>query len=210
MQGSIMKLHDYTYSSHTGTNGRSLLLLHGVGGDENNMAQIGQLIDPDASRISPKGKVTVDGYARYFTRRADASFDPSEVTNETDDLAHFIDAARQQHDILADQLVAVGYSNGANMIASLMAKHPGLIKKAILFRGMLPIAFSEHPDLHDVHILLVNGEADPIMDKDRVEQLNVFLTEHGATVNLHWTATGHQLASEDIKIAGQWLASHSN
>jgi phospholipase/carboxylesterase len=205
-----MKLQNYTYISNKGTNERTLLLLHDVRGDENDMTQIGQLLDPDASRISPKGKVAVDGYARYFTRLADASFDSNEVTKETDDLSRFIIATNQQHNTLTDKLVAIGYSNGANMIASLLAKHPGLIKKAILFRGMLPIDFSEHPDLNDVDVLLVNGEGDSIMDKSRVEQLKVFLTEHGANVSFHWVAAGHQLASEDIAIAKRWLAAHSD
>lgn len=205
-----MTLQDYTYAHHSGTNGRTLLLLHGVGGDENDMTQIGQLIDPDASRLSPKGKVTIDGHARYFTRRADASFDPIEVTRETDDLIKFINKASAQHQFTNDQVVAIGYSNGANMIASLMAKHPGLIRKAILFRGMLPIDFIENPNLHGVDILLINGEADPIMDRRRVEQLDDFLTKHGATVSLSWIAAGHQLSSDDIAIAAKWLAPKSS
>jgi predicted esterase len=150
--------------------------------------------------------VTVDGHARYFTRRADASFDPSEVERETTDLAAFIDAARAEHHLTDDQLFAIGYSNGANMIASLLAKYPGLVKKAVLFRGMLPVTFSEHPDLTGVDILLLNGEADHIMDKDRVAQLQDHLADCGANVSLHWTNAGHQLASEDIAIASQWLA----
>ncbi|MET0979630.1 MAG: alpha/beta hydrolase [Candidatus Saccharimonadales bacterium] len=202
----MIKIHNYTYSSHLGTNKRTLLLLHGVGGNENDMSQVGQLIDPDASRISPKGKVVINGYARYFTRRDDASFNPTEVDHETNDLARFIDAAQEQHHLTDSQLIAVGYSNGANMIASLLAKHPTLIKKAILFRGMLPVIFSEHPDLNGVDILLVNGKDDSIMDKARVTQLSAFLTDHGATVSLHWIAAGHQLTSEDIALAVQWLA----
>lgn len=205
-----MKLNDFTYNLHKGVNDHALLLLHGVGGDENDMTQIGQLIDPDASRISPKGKISVGGYARYFTRLADASFDPKEVAEETDDLSRFVVAVNKQHDISIDNLMAIGYSNGANMIASLLAKHPLLIKKAILFRGMLPINFSEHPNLNDVDILLVNGEGDTIMDRDRVEQLRTFLVEHGANVSLQWTTAGHQITSEDIVVAKQWLATHSD
>jgi phospholipase/carboxylesterase len=170
------------------------------------MTQVGQLIDPDASRISPKGKIVVDGYARYFTRRDDASFDPTEVNHETDDLVSFIDAAQEHHHLTGNQLVAIGYSNGANMIASLLAKHPSIIKKAILFRGMLPVTFTEQPDLNGVDILLVNGKDDSIMDEARVAQLSTFLTDHGATVSLHWIAAGHQLTSEDIAIAVRWLA----
>jgi phospholipase/carboxylesterase len=170
------------------------------------MTQVGQLIDPDASRISPKGKIIVDGYARYFTRRDDASFDPTEVAHETDDLARFVSVASEQLQLSVDQLVAIGYSNGANMIASLLAKHPTLIKKAILFRGMLPVTFTEKPDLSGVDILLVNGKDDSIMDEARVAQLNTFLTDHGATVSLHWIAAGHHLTSEDIAIAVRWLA----
>lgn len=201
----IIKLHDYTYSFHSGASERTFLLLHGVGGDENDMTQVGQLIDPDASRISPKGKVTVDGHARYFTRRDDASFDPIEVGRETDDLALFITELEKQRPLLGTKLVAIGYSNGANMIASLLAKHPTMIKKAILFRGMLPIEFSEHPALKGIDILLVNGDADPIMNRDRVAQLEAFLTEHGANVSLQWIAAGHQLTREDIAIASHWL-----
>ena len=203
---ATMKLLDYTYGFHAGTDGQTLLLLHGVGGDENDMTQVGQLIDPDASQLRPKGKVTVDGHARYFTRHAGASFDPLEVERETADLVGFIDAARTEHSLSDSQLVAIGYSNGANMIASLLAKHPTVVKKAILFRGMLPVAFLEHPDLTGVDILLLNGEADHIMDKVRVAQLHDYLADCGADVRLHWTKAGHQLASEDIAIASQWLA----
>lgn len=202
-----MKLLDYTYGFHAGTKGRTFLLLHGVGGDENDMAQVGKLIDPAASQLRPKGRVTVDGHVRYFTRQPDASFDPSEVDHETANLVRFTDTARMEHHLSDDQFIAIGYSNGANMIASLLAKHPTLVKKAILFRGMLPVAFSEHPDLTGVDILLLNGEADHIMDKARVAQLHTFLAEHGANVSLHWTKAGHQLGAEDVAIASRWLAS---
>lgn len=202
-----MKLLDYTYGFHAGTNGRTLLLLHGVGGDENDMAQVGRLLDADASQLRPKGKVTVDGHVRYFTRRADASFDPSEVDHETADLVGFTNAANTEHGLSDTQLVAIGYSNGANMIASLLAKQPGLIKKAVLFRGMLPVAFSEHPDLTGVDILLLNGEADHIMDKTRVTQLRDYLADCDASVTLHWTKAGHQLSPQDISIASEWLSS---
>ncbi len=196
----------YTYHYHEGTIAQTLLLLHGVGGNERDMDQIGQLLGPDAHWLSPKGKITVDGYARYFTRRDDSSFDPAEVTTETNDMVQFITQAQADHNITKYPLVAIGYSNGANLIASLLAKQPNLVTKAILFRGMLPVDFVENPDLQGTSVLLVNGRDDPIMDPVRVNQLAVYLTAHGANVTQHWLPAGHQLSSDDIIIAKQWLA----
>jgi phospholipase/carboxylesterase len=195
----------YTYHYHSGVKPEALLLLHGVGGNERDMDQIGQLLGPDSHWLSPKGKITVDGHARYFTRRDDSTFDPVEVRAETDDMAQFIAQTGTNHAISEYPLTAIGYSNGANLIASLIATRPNLIKRAILFRGMLPIEFSDSPNLHGTSILLLNGHDDPIMDPVRVNQLAEYFRDHGADVTQQWLPTGHQLSSDDITIARQWL-----
>lgn len=198
-------LNGYTYSFHPGVDGRTVLLLHGVGGDESAMDQIGKLLTPDSNWLSPKGPVMVDGYARYFTRQPDASFSVSEVTEQTSAMAGFIRGALAAHGLEQTELIAVGYSNGANLIASLLVQHPGLISTAVLYRAMLPIEFTEKPDLSGTRVLMLNGSDDHIMDHQRVDQLADFLKNHGANTTHHWLPAGHPLTPQDIAHTAHWL-----
>lgn len=201
-----MTLNGYTYSFHHGVDGRTVLLFHGVGGSESDMDQIGKLLAPDSAWISPKGPVTVDGHARYFTRQPDASFSAAEVTEQTAAMASFIRDALATHELEHTDLIAVGYSNGANLIASLLAQHPGLIKTAVMYRAMLPIDFTEQPDLSGTRVLMLNGSNDHIMDHQRVDQLADFLKNHGADTTHHWLPAGHPLTPQDIALTVHWLA----
>lgn len=198
-------LNGYTYKFHPGTDGRTFLLLHGVGGNESDMDQIGELLAPKSHWLSPKGPIVTDGHARYFTRQPDASFDPAEVTKQTTAMADFIRAAVAEHQLQDSEIIAVGYSNGANLIASLLAQHPGLIKHAILYRAMLPINFTEQSDLSDTHILMLNGTHDFIMDHQRVAQLAEYLESHNTDLTFTQLSAGHPLTSEDIAISQHWL-----
>lgn len=195
----------YTYSFHPGTDGRTFVLLHGVGGDEHAMDQIGELLAPNSNWLSPKGTVTVDGHARYFTRQPDASFDPAKVTEQTAAMAEFIKDSMATHNLEATKLIAVGYSNGANLIASLVAQHPGLIQRAILYRAMLPIAFTEQPDLSSTKLLMLNGTHDFIMDQQRVADLAKYFTDRGANLTCTELPAGHPLTADDIAISQHWL-----
>lgn len=203
---SSSTLNGYTYRFHPGIDGRTVLLLHGVGGNESDMDQIGKLLAPDSNWLSPKGPVTVDGYARYFTRQPDASFSVAEVTEQTNAMAGFIRDAMTTHGLEHTELIAVGYSNGANLIASLLAQHPGLIKTAVMYRAMLPIDFSERPDLTRTRVLMLNGSGDHIMDHQRVDQLAQFLKSLGADTTHQWLPAGHPLTPHDIALTTQWLA----
>lgn len=198
-------LHGYTYQFRPGRDGRAFLLLHGIGGDETDMNQIGELLAPDSAWLSPRGKVIADGHARYMTRRADASFDPEEVRRETADLAAFIQEATRRHELTDAPFVAIGYSNGANMIASLLGHQPDILDAAVLFRGMLPIELPDATDLPGTPTLLLNGSEDHIMAHGRVEALADYLRRHGAAVTQHWLPVGHPLSAYDVALTERWL-----
>jgi phospholipase/carboxylesterase len=202
-----LALNGYTYGFHSGPDNRTFLLLHGVGGDESAMNQIGKLLAPDSNWLSPKGPVISDGHARYFTRQPDASFDSKEVTEQTAAMATFIRAALAAHQLESTELIAVGYSNGANLIASLLAQQPGLFSRAVLYRAMLPIDFTNQPNLTKARVLMLNGSNDFIMDHKRVNSLAAYLKTCGADTTQHWLPAGHPLTPEDIARTAHWLAS---
>lgn len=181
-----------------------LLLLHGTGGDENDLLPLGARILPGAALLSPRGKVLENGMPRYFRRVAEGVFDMEDLNVRTDDLATFIRAALAQYGLAKP--VAVGFSNGANIAWSLLLRHPGLLAGAVLMRAMLPADPASAPDLAGVPVLILDGAHDPLIPSGGHARLSRVLTEAGAEVTQKTLPTGHQLTAEDLTLAQAWLA----
>src|SRR5919198_2481586 len=130
---------DFLHEFVPGNSNRTLLLLHGTGGNERDLIPLGRELDPDASLLSPRGKVLENGMPRFFRRLAEGVFDLEDLTYRANDLADFVIAAAQHYGFAPDQLVAVGYSNGANVAAAVLLLRPEIIHRAILFRAMVPL-----------------------------------------------------------------------
>ncbi len=186
--------------------GVTLLLLHGTGGNEEDLIPLGQQLLPGAAILSPRGKVSEHGAPRFFRRLAEGVFDHEDLLFRTHELADFVDQAATEYGFDRQKLVAVGYSNGANIAASLMLLHPGLLRAAILLRAMVPFEPEETPDLSGVPVFLAAGRRDAMIAPDNTERLAAILQEAGADLDLRWKNVGHPLTYEEIEEAREWLS----
>jgi phospholipase/carboxylesterase len=184
----------------------TLLLLHGTGGDENDLVPLGRELAPGAGILSPRGKVSEYGAARFFRRLAEGVFDQEDLVLRTHELAEFIRAAADEYGFDLSRLVAVGYSNGANIAASLMLLHPGLLRAAVLFRAMVPFEPEEPPDLSGMPLFLAAGRGDRMISPEHTERLAEILREAGADLDIRWRDTGHGLTYEEVAEAKEWLS----
>ena len=196
----------HRYEAAEQPNAPTLLLLHGTGGDENSLVQIGAQLAPGAGILSPRGKVLENGNPRFFRRLAEGVFDLEDLLIRTHELGDFIQAASKGYGFATSSLIAVGYSNGANIAASLMLMHPGLATRAVLFRSMLPYKVTTPLDLHGTSALLLAGRYDNLIPAASVEALATTLENAGADVNLNWQPTDHRLTSADLSAAQLWIA----
>lgn len=184
---------------------RTLLLLHGTGGDENDLIPLGDLIDREANLLSPRGPVLENGMPRFFRRLAEGVFDIPDLKLRTAQLGDFISAASARYGLATDGVTAIGFSNGANIAASLLLLRPGLVKQAVLLRAMVPLDVSPLPALAGTRVLIVAGERDPIIPPSNSERLAGMLKDAGADVTLHWSPVGHQLTRNDVDVSRDWL-----
>jgi phospholipase/carboxylesterase len=183
-----------------------LLLLHGTGGDENDLIPMARMLSPDASLLSIRGKVLENGMPRFFRRVSEGVFDLEDLKFRTQELAEFVTYASQLYAFALDKTIAVGFSNGANMAASLLLLHPEVINRAILFRAMIPFVPDDLPNLNDKEIILSAGLRDPIVSRDEIIELSKLFQKCGATVILKWQQAGHNLIESDITDAKEWLS----
>lgn len=186
----------------------ALLLLHGTGGNEEDLLPLGPELLASARLLSPRGKVLEHGMPRFFRRLAEGVFDLEDLIARTFELAAFIEAASERYGIGPRELVAVGYSNGANIASSLLLLRPDLLAGAVLLRPMLPFEPEEPAGLDGVPVLLQPGRGDPIVPVESVEELAVVLRRAGALVELVWAESGHQLSYDDLAVARAWIAAH--
>ncbi len=183
--------------------GKALLLLHGTGGDENDLLPLGRMIVPAAALLSPRGKVLENGMPRFFRRHAEGVFDEDDVRRRANELADFVGEARKSYGLSA--LIAVGYSNGANIAAAMLLLRPETLDGAVLLRAMAPLAQTTPVDLAGTPVLILSGAADPIITPAKAALLVSLLQAAGAKVEHHMLPIGHELSQADISLARKWL-----
>jgi phospholipase/carboxylesterase len=184
-----------------------LLLLHGTGGDENDLVGLGQHIAPGRALLSPRGQVKEGGANRFFRRFAEGVFDVEDLKARTDDLAAFVEEARQGYGLAAP--VAVGFSNGANIAASLLLRHPSALAGAVLLRAMTPYEPTQRPELAGRPVLILSGMADPIVPEPDVARLAGILSDAGADVRHETLPAGHGLTQADVERTAAFLRQHA-
>ena len=184
--------------------GPPLLLLHGTGGDENDLLPLANRIAPGCSMLSPRGKVNEQGLTRFFRRSPDGVWDRDDFNQRTLELADFLRQARAAYQI--GKPIALGYSNGANIAWSLLLHDPQALAGAILLRALLPFDPRPLPDLGGVPVLLIAGTHDELIPVDRAGLLAALLGEAGADVSYEVLHSGHGLTKQDLTLAAAWLA----
>jgi len=183
----------------------TLLLLHGTGGNESDLLSLGPMLLSGASVLSPRGNVSENGAPRFFRRLAEGVFDIEDLIARTHELAEFVGAAAAHYGFDAGNVIAVGYSNGANIASSMMLLRPGTLAGGILLRPMVPLEPDSPPDLSGTPVYLGAGQMDPIVPTDNVTRLAELLEGYGATVTLTWQPAGHNLTREDVQSAREWI-----
>jgi phospholipase/carboxylesterase len=182
-----------------------LLLLHGTGGNEDDLLPLGERLLPGAALLSPRGQVLERGMPRFFRRLAEGVFDLDDVRRRAGELAEFVAAARSEY-ALERPPVAVGFSNGANIAAALLLLWPGALGGALLLRPMVPLVPDPLPSLSGVRVQINAGLVDPIVTPEQSAALGDLLQRAGAQVSLDWLEVGHTLSSTDLEIGARFLA----
>ena len=187
--------------------GVTLLMLHGTGGNEDDLIPLGESLLPGAAILSPRGQVLEQGMPRFFRRLAEGVFDEEDLVHRTHELADFIAAAAAQYGFAATRVVAVGFSNGANIAASLLMLRPEAVSAAVLLRAMVPLRPERMPQLAGRRVLISEGRYDPIVPRAQGEELATLLRDAGADVTLEWREAAHNLVLDDVDASRRWLAS---
>lgn len=184
----------------------TLLLLHGTGGTENDLLPLAELISPQSSVLSVRGNVLENGMPRFFRRLAEGVFDIEDLKERTKELHDFLDSSAEQYGFNRNNIIAVGYSNGANIAASILFQYTNGLRGAILHHPMVPLRGITLPDLNGVPVFISAGTNDPICSRSETEELTALLEGAGATVEVHWENYGHQLTRTEVEAAAAWFA----
>jgi predicted esterase len=198
-------ISDFQHVFVPGRSTRTLVLLHGTGGNENSLIPLGRELDPEAALLSPRGKVLENGMPRFFRRLAEGVFDEEDLIRRTHELAGFIEQASVEYGFDRRDLIAVGYSNGANIAGSLLLLRPGTLGGAVLLRPMVPLVPETMPDLKGVPVLVAGGDRDPIASNEEVRQLVSLLRATWADVAVSLENAGHELTESTVENAKRWL-----
>ncbi|WP_077212085.1 alpha/beta hydrolase [Bacillus dakarensis] len=182
----------------------TLLLLHGTGGNELDMLPLAGRVDDEASILSVRGNVLENGMPRFFRRLAEGVFDEEDLVFRTKELYQFLDEASQQYSFDRGNIVAIGYSNGANIAASMLFHYQDALKGAILHHPMVPRRGIDLPDLSGTSVFMGAGTNDPICPAAESTELQALLENANAKVELYWENRGHQLTIEEVDAAAQW------
>ena len=197
----LSHLHRFVRASVPGK--PPILLLHGTGGDENDLLPFGHAGAPGSALLSPRGKVLEGGMPRFFRRLKEGISDEEDVSRRANELADFVDEARDSYRL--DAPIAVGFSNGANIAAAVLQLRPEVLAGAVLLRAMVPLKRPPVADLNGKPVLIVSGAADPIVPAENVGRLAAILTRAGAMVEHKSLPVGHNLSQADILITKTWL-----
>lgn len=182
-----------------------LVLLHGTGGSPSDLRGVAAELEPRAPLIAPAGPVSEGGSARWFRRLAEGVFDHEDVVRRTHQVAEFLGEAVEQHGYRDRRLVAVGFSNGANIAAALTLLRPDVLREAVLFASMLPVPEPPEHDLSGSRVFLGNGRVDPMAPLDSANRLVAALRARSAEVTEHWHDGGHQITMPAVQAAADWL-----
>lgn len=182
-----------------------IILLHGSGGDENDVVPLAAELAPGSPALSIRGTVDSDGGFAFFVRRPDRSIDEADIDARIPELVKFIAAASVDHGF-SKPAVMIGFSNGAIMAAALLLAHPALFRGAVLLRPLTPFLEDRPARLDATDVLIVDGEKDSRRLPGDGARLALCLGRAGARITHHVLPVGHAVTEQDERIARDWLA----
>ena len=202
----INSFHDKEYDE--GNKKLTLVLLHGTGGNEEDLIFLGKKIEPNASILSPRGKVLENNMPRFFRRLSEGVFDIEDLHIRSHELADFIQKCSFHYKFNLEKTIAIGFSNGANIAISMLFLRPEVLQGAILFRAMVPFIPESLPNLLNKKILLSAGVQDPIVSRNETENLYSLFQKTNAITTLKWQPSSHNLIQKDILVAKSWISNN--
>lgn len=197
---------DFIHRYEPGKSAETLLLLHGTGGDENSLLDLGKSLLPGANRLSPRGRVLEGRAPRFFRRLAEGVFDLEDLALRTRELAEFVTESANRYGFDPKRVTAVGFSNGANIAGSVLLANPGVLSRAVLLRAMVPFEPKQVPVLTGTKVWIGAGEYDEMIPREGTLRLAELLQQGGADVTLDWRDAGHRLLAEELDAVRDWLA----
>jgi predicted esterase/catechol 2,3-dioxygenase-like lactoylglutathione lyase family enzyme len=198
--------HVFKQPKEPENDGQTLVTLHGTGGNEYDLLGLAENVSPTSAVLSPRGNVLENGMPRFFKRVANNIFDEMDVIQRTHEISDFITSTTDKYNRNPDRIIALGYSNGANIAAAILLLRPEVISGAILLRPMLPLQNPELPDLHGKNILILKGKHDTIIPSESTDRLIEFLLKAGADVTIIEINAGHEITARDVEAISRWLA----
>ncbi|MEO5807987.1 alpha/beta hydrolase [Devosia sp.] len=174
-----------------------LLLFHGTGGDENQFFDLGAQLLPGARRIAVRGDVSEHGALRYFKRTGEGVYDMDDLALRTAAMARFV-----RERIAEDKpsaVIGLGYSNGANILASVMFAQPDVFDVGVLLHPLIPFAPADQAGLKDKRVLITAGRRDQMIPAEMTERLQAYFTRQGSSIETAWHAGGHDIRSEELQ-----------
>ena len=204
MQNELGFAHNYVPSSDE-AGADTLLLLHGTGGDENDLLPLGKMLRPNANLLSPRGKVLENGMPRFFHRLSEGVLDIPDLIVQTQALAGFVADAATVYGFDPARVTAAGFSNGANIAGALLLLHPGVLRAAVLLHPMVPLVPETLPTLMGTAVFIGAGRLDPLAAVAETERLAALLRSAGAEVTIAWQPGSHSLTREEAAAAALWL-----
>ena len=202
---SQLEGYDYRFEQGTDRSGPVLLLLHGTGGNEHDLIPVGRLVAPAADIVSPRGNVSENGALRFFRRLAEGVFDMEDLALRTGQLLQFLSSAAKRHGFTTDRVIALGFSNGANIAASMMLTEPSQLRHGILLRAMVPFEPKSVPDMKGSSVLIAAGRTDTMIPGPQTERLAELMRSAGARVELKWQESGHTMVQSDVTDARNYI-----
>lgn len=207
MDSNVGLQFDHRYiAGEGGLPGVTVLLLHGTGGDGDSLLQLGYTLAPGARLLSPSGRVVEGEARRFFRRLREGVFDQKDLTQRTEELATFVRDAAVTYELDPHRIVAVGYSNGANIASSVMLRHPDVLAGAVLFRPMVPFTPEPEKLLSGIPVLICAGDRDPLLPPGDTEGLAAIFRSADADVTVHVATAAHELVMSEVVAARDWFA----
>ena len=203
-----MSLDSYIQRAKPGKPGQPILFVfHGTGGDEDQFFDFGGCLLPNATVISPRGDISERGAARFFRRKAEGMYDCEDLARATNRMSEFVAANREHH--AAGPVLGLGFSNGANILASMLIHKPGLFDAAVLMHPLIPFEPKERTEKRSGRVLITAGEGDPIASVELTQSLADYFRRAGDDVSLEWHSGGHEIRSNEIEAAKRFLSRYS-
>ena len=195
---------DYHYRATQGADAGAPLFLvfHGTGGDENQFFDLAGQLLPGARVVAPRGDVSEGGALRYFRRTGEGVYDMDDLRRRVAQMIAFVEARKAEGE--ARQVIGLGYSNGANILAAVQFAAPALFDASVLMHPLIPFVPSP-ADLAGKRVLITAGRRDPMAPEAMTQRLGDYFTSHGATTSLFWHPGGHELRQEELLEARGFL-----